>query len=159
MSRYPALTVALALAIFAITSWDAPLRAQEVPVPKLERSVCKNIQTQVDELVAVSTDTSLSDEQKVDRLSKSWVQSLSGMQERAKNDDEMSKMVAQLGQSVAKVLALAMTPGASGSKPVSGDAKMALKDLTDQVKPYFSFMKLLCPELVVPPVMTQPTGR
>jgi len=129
--------------------------AQDIPVPKLKASACQKIQEQVNEVVKVSQSSSLTDEQKVAHLSKSWAESVSAMQDKAKNDTEMGKMVSELSKTMGQVLALALVPSAQGSQDASADAQNALKDVKDQVKPYVSFMKLLCPDLILPPEVSK----
>jgi hypothetical protein len=129
--------------------------AQDIPVPKLNPSACQRIQEQVNEVVKVSQSPDFTNEQKVAQLSKSWAQSISAMQDKAKNDDEMTKLVNELGKAMGQVLALALVPSAKADKNVSADAQGAIDDVRKQVKPYVSFMKMLCPDLILPPEVSK----
>ncbi len=133
-------TVVVTLGACLGTSW-----AQDLPLPKLKPSACQKIQEQVNEVVKVSQSSAFTNEQKVAQLSKSWAQSISAMQDKAKNDQEMAKMVNDLSKAMGQVLALALVPSAKGDQQVSGDAKSALDDVRKQVKPYVSFMKVSVP--------------
>jgi hypothetical protein len=128
-------------------------QAQDLVQPKLDASVCRQVQKQVDDLVAISESASMSREEKIAALSQSWAQSIATMRNDAKKDEETAQMVKGLSDSVAKILALGLASSQQGQKDVSSDTKQALNDVNEQIKPYMSFMKILCPKLVLPPVM------
>lgn len=123
----------------------------QMPVQALDSAVCKAIQNQVDEIVAISESPSMSDMEKIDTLQKSWAQSLANMQDKAQNDQEMGKIVQELARSVGMVMTMALSGYKGMNSPVPADATKALNDLKGQIKPYVSFMKLLCPDLIMPP--------
>jgi hypothetical protein len=143
--------VVVALVLCGLTM--GPCLAQEVVKPTVDPSVCRRMQAQIDEMVSVSRDQSLTQDQKVAALTKSWAQSLSTMRDNSVKDDEMAKMVKELNDSVSKVLALALATSPAGQQGVSPQANLAMKDLTEHIKPYMSFMKMLCPDLVLPGYM------
>ena len=125
--------------------------AQNVAQLELKPSACNKIQEEVDEVIRISQSTSISNEAKVALLSKSWAQSLAAMQDTATNDDNASNMVNELSKAMGQVLALALLPAAKGDKHVSADAELAFNDIRKHVKPYVAFMKMLCPDLTLPP--------
>jgi hypothetical protein len=152
----PLTKAVVALTVISLLSGLGMSMAQEpVPVPKLKASACENIQKQVNEIVELSQSTTISDAEKVELLSKSWAQSMAAMQDKAKNDDEMAKLIAELGKAMGQVLALALVPSAEGGKAVSPDAANALNDVKKQIKPYVGFMKMLCPDLILPPEISK----
>jgi hypothetical protein len=143
------------LALLSVGLWCSPGYGQDVVKPKLDPSICKQVQTQIDDLVSISQSQAMSREEKIDALSKSWAKSLSTMQDNAKRDDEMAKMVKELSESVGKVLGLALNSPGAKQDQVSPDAHQAMDNLNEQIKPYLSFMKILCPDLIMPKVMAK----
>lgn len=141
----------MALTVLFLGSGLGARAADTIAPPTLKPSACQKIQQQVDDVVKISESQSISNEEKVAMLSKSWAESIAAMQDKAKNDDEMAKMVGDLSKAMQQVLALALVPGAQGDKDVSAGAAAALGDVKQQIKPYVAFMKMLCPNLILPP--------
>lgn len=153
MNHLRFLWLVLALAIVAVAVEGRLCRAQEVTVPRLDTSVCDKVQSQVNEIVAISESSSMTDAEKVRALSQAWKQSWNTMFERSQNDPEMAKMVKELGNTIRRVIEQGMNSPGSGNREVSDQTKQSLAALRNQIRPYLSIMKMLCPNLVMPPMV------
>ncbi|MBI5570634.1 MAG: hypothetical protein HY914_11880 [Desulfomonile tiedjei] len=132
-----------------------PCSAQEINVSQLPSDACQQLQSKINEMLAISDSTSLTDAAKVAELRKAWAETWKSMQETGKDDSEINDMVKEFSQTLNRLIAMAVASASSGNQEVSEDAKRALVDLKKQIKPYMSFMKMLCPRLVVPEVLTK----
>lgn len=155
MRRNSPTIVLLAATLLFLGSGLAAGADEELTPPTLKPSACAKIQEQVNNVAKISQSTAISDQDKISMLSKSWAESIASMQDKAKNDDEMAKMVGDLSKAMGQVLALALVPGADPTKDVSPEAKAAFGDVKKQIKPYVAFMKMLCPNLILPPEVSK----
>lgn len=111
--------------------------------------VCDNLQQQIDQLVAVSKATDLTDEQKIAKLSKSWTDSLAAMNQFSGKDDETTKLVTEMAGPLIRIVESALkTSAADGS--VSAETKRDFDKIGQLIKPYVAVMKMICPTLALP---------
>lgn len=148
---FPAVMTLVVLLIFP--SWDAGVA--QAPGTKISPEICMGVQKQIDRIVAISESTSLSDDEKIEKLTKSWSESWAAILGSAKQDPQVAAMMKVLGTSMTQLQAQTDAAGRSGEKNVSSTAKAELDKIRQQIKPYMAFMKLMCPNLVTPDVMSK----
>ncbi len=135
-------------AMFALFVADVQRCESQAPAPSQDL-VCENLQLQIDQLVAVSKATDLTDEQKIAKLAKSWADSLAAMNQFSGKDDENSKLVAEMAGPLIKIVESALkTSAADGS--VSAETKRDFDKIGQLIKPYVAVMKMICPTLALP---------
>ena len=125
--------------------------AQTTPIPG-NPDICRELQSQVNDIVSVSRSNVLSDDEKIKKLMESWGRSLASMQASSKGDPEIANIVKGFIDSITKVLSKADVSGNRGDRDVSGDTKQDLDMLRERVRPYIQIMKLQCPDLRLPEV-------
>lgn len=111
--------------------------------------VCESIQKQINQLQEISKSTSLTDEEKMSQLAKSWADSLAAMKQFSENDNDNAKLVSELVTPVAAMLASALKT-ASSDGTVSPDTKQSLDKIGELIRPYVGIMKMICPNLALP---------
>jgi hypothetical protein len=141
--------VVLAVALLAIMFPVSSLGDQSDKMT-MSPAVCEALQQQVDEVVAVGNSTTLSDEEKISRLSASIEASFATMLRTTKDSPEAAKIAQQWLKMLSQVTAAANTAKDSGTQSVTPDAKRGLDIARNRVKPYLAIMKMLCPNLKVP---------
>ena len=141
---FTALLLAAAISIAA-----APASAQQ-NVPTMSPDLCANVQAQVDQVVALGADPSLSDEEKIARLSKSWAGSFQSLLKSSKKDADVAGQVKSMANPVQQMIAQALSGARSGEKNAAPEMESRLRQLKQQVEPFMALMKVLCPNLKLP---------
>jgi hypothetical protein len=116
--------------------------------------VCENIQKQINQLLEMSKSTSLTEEEKIAQLSKSWTDSLAAMTEYAGKDNENSKLVMELITPITAMMASALKSSSRDGK-VLPEAKRDLDKVGELIRPYIGVMKMICPSLTLPESVPQ----
>jgi len=111
--------------------------------------VCENIQKQIDQLVELSKSTTLTEEEKVTQLSKSWTESVDAMNRFSGQDNENAKLVHELLTPIVTLMASALRSSPRDGS-VSPDTKRDLEKVGELVKPYMGIMKMICPGISLP---------
>ncbi len=140
-------TIVLAL-ILATAPWNAA-NGQSTR-PGIDPRKCADLQNRLDEIVAISQSSSMSEQQKMSRLSASISQSLATMINSTGNDPEAAKIAREWRETLMKVMSSADVSGRVQDTDVSADAKRGVDLIKKRIQPYIAVMKLLCPDLVVP---------
>ena len=121
----------------------------------IDPAVCSQLQSRLDEIVAISRSETMSDQEKVDRLSESWKQSMTEMLKGAGQDSEMAKVIKDLIESIAQTLVNAKSSTQSPKGDTGAEAARDLRVFMERTKPYIAIMQLLCPDLKVPDAVTK----
>jgi hypothetical protein len=121
----------------------------------IDPAVCSQLQNRLDEIVAISRSETMSDREKVARLSESWKQSMTEMLKGAGQDTEMAKVIKDMIESIAQTLTKARSSTSSPKGDTGAEAARDLRVLVERTKPYVAIMQLLCPDLKVPDVVTK----
>jgi hypothetical protein len=116
--------------------------------------VCENIQNQVNQLLAISQSSSLTQEEKIAQLSKSWGESLAAMSQFAGKDGDNSKLVTEMITPITAIIASAFKSSSTEGN-VSPETKQDLDKVGQLIAPYIGIMKKMCPNLVLPSSVPQ----
>jgi len=135
-------------AMFALFVADAQRCEGQATAPSQDL-VCENLQLQIDQLVAVSKATDLTDEQKMAKLAKSWTDSLAAMNQFSGKDDETAKLVAEMASPLMKIVESALKTTAADAS-VSAETKRDFDKIGQLIKPYVAVMRMICPNLALP---------
>lgn len=127
----------------------------QMPGPALDPSICSSMQKAIEDMIAISRSNSLTDEQKVDALMKSWEQSWNSVQGQGETSPEVAGLLKELSQSMARLMAKVLAAAHAPRKPVSPETERELDALKKQTMPFLALMKLLCPNLVIPEIVTK----
>ncbi|MCA1961926.1 MAG: hypothetical protein LDL33_14170 [Desulfomonile sp.] len=111
---------------------------------------CVELQKQIDDVVAISESTTLSEQEKLNRLGAVVTQSLFGMLGAAKDLPDAAPILKEWNEMLTRLLATAGASSASADRELSPDAQTGLDVAKNRVKPYLDVMKLICPDLQVP---------
>ena len=125
------------------------------PAPAFDPKKCDEIQQQVDQIVSIWKSSALSDEEKTAKLKESVTQSLAVMIGSSVNDTEGAKIAKEFRDAIAQLLSKADASGGKADKTVPDDAKTDLALLQERIKPYLFLMKLMCPELIIPELVSR----
>jgi DNA repair ATPase RecN len=115
---------------------------------------CDDIQNRINRVAAIA-ESSLSDDEKVSRLSEALAESIAGMQKAGQKDDEVAKAVNQYLVLIQDLLSTARASATGDDKKVSAAVKNDLQRLTILTKNYVAMMKLMCPRLALPEAMNK----
>ncbi|MDQ7785160.1 MAG: hypothetical protein RDU20_19900 [Desulfomonilaceae bacterium] len=140
-------TIVLALLTLSV-SWDCA--NGQTAQPKIDPMQCEALQSRLDEIVAVSRSTGLSEQEKMAQLSASLSQSLATMIDSTRNDPDAAKIAKEWKDMLMKVMSSADVSGRAQETDVSADAKRGVDLIKKRIQPYIAVMKLMCPDLVVP---------
>ncbi len=151
MHRY--FVAALLVGILAVATGPDMSTAQ-VPEPKADPRICEGIQNQIDHIVSLSNSPTVSDQEKVAKLKEIWSQSWEEIQKFAQDDPDLTGQLKQLRDLIAVLLFEVADPSGAGRKEVSSQAKLALAQVKDRIKPYMAAMKMMCPQLKLPPAFS-----
>ncbi|MBM4328030.1 MAG: hypothetical protein FJ118_12810 [Deltaproteobacteria bacterium] len=121
----------------------------------IDPAVCSQLQSRIDEIVSISRSETMSDREKVARLSESWSQSIAEMLKGGEQDPEMAKVIKDLIESIAQTLGKAKSTAGSPKGDSGAEAARDLRVLVERTKPYVAIMQLLCPDLKVPDAVTK----
>jgi len=120
----------------------------------MDPGLCNDLQNRINEVVAIS-DSSLSDDEKMTKLTEAVAQSMADMQKAASKDPEVESAIGQHLVLVQALMAAARTSASGNDKKVSDSVKDDLEKLKIITKNYVQMMKLMCPKLTLPDVMNK----
>ena len=120
----------------------------------MDPKLCDGLQERINRIVAIS-ESSITDEEKVEKLSEAVAESIAGMQKSGSKDAEVAKTANQYLVLMKGLLAAARASAAAGDKKVSTSAKEDLQKLIILTKVYVSMVKVMCPKLTVPDAMNK----
>jgi hypothetical protein len=120
----------------------------------MDPKLCDGLQERIDRILAIS-ESSISDEEKVEKLSEAVAESIAGMQKSGSKDTEVAKAANQYLVLMKGLLAAARQSAAAGEKKVSSTAKEDLQKLIILTKVYVSMMKMMCPKFTLPDAMNK----
>lgn len=115
---------------------------------------CDDLQNQINRVTSIS-ESSLSDDEKVSKLSEALAESIAAMQKSAQKDAEVEKAVNQYLLLIRDLLSAARASATGDHKNVSASVKNDLQRLTILTKNYVAMMKLMCPRLTLPEAMNK----
>jgi hypothetical protein len=115
---------------------------------------CDDIQNRINQIVAIY-ESSLSDNEKIASLTEAVAQSVEEMQQAASKDPEVATAGNQYLVLIQELLAAARKSASGDDKKVSDAIKDDLQKLKIMTKDYVQMMKLMCPKLALPDVMTK----
>ena len=117
-------------------------------------ATCDAVQKQIDEVMAVYQ-SGLSDEQKIASLSQLWSQTATSMRKSGEADSEVAATGNQYLLMMNELVAMAKHSSGGSNKNVSAEAMNSLRKLKALTQNYVKMMKVMCPKLVLPPIMNQ----
>lgn len=141
------LVMTLALSV-PLMSWDAAWAQAERP--RIDPRKCSELQRQMDEIVAISRSTTMSEKEKMTKLTTSLAQSLKTMISSTAKDPDAAKIAREWKETLMGIMSSADVSGRAQGKDVPADAKRGVDIIRKRIQPYIAVMKLLCPNLVVP---------
>jgi hypothetical protein len=115
---------------------------------------CDDVQNRINQVVAIY-ESPLSDDEKMARLTEAVAQSMAEMQQAGSKDPEVATAGNQYVLLIQELLAAARKSASGDDKKVSDAVKDDLQKLKIMTKDYVQMMKLMCPKLVLPDVMTK----
>jgi hypothetical protein len=115
---------------------------------------CDDVQNRINQVVAIY-ESALSDDEKMARLTEAVAQSMAEMQQAGSKDPEVATAGNQYVLLIQELLAAARKSASGDDKKVSDAVKDDLQKLKIMTKDYVQMMKLMCPKLVLPDVMTK----
>jgi hypothetical protein len=115
---------------------------------------CDDVQNRINQVVAIY-ESPLSDDEKMARLTEAVAQSMAEMQHAGSKDPEVATAGNQYVLLIQELLAAARKSASGDDKKVSDAVKDDLQKLKIMTKDYVQMMKLMCPKLVLPDVMTK----
>jgi hypothetical protein len=115
---------------------------------------CEGLQNRINQIVAIY-ESPLSDDEKMAQLTEILAQSVAEMQQAGSKDPEVATAGNQYVLLIQELLAAARKSAAGGDKKVSDAVKDDLQKLKIMTKDYMQMMKLMCPKLALPDVMTK----
>jgi len=142
------------LALVTLVWWHDVGRSQ-TPAPTIDPSVCAGLQQAMNDMVAVSLSDSLTDEQKIEALAKAWNKAWRGLQSQGETTADAAAVLKGLGQAMAQLMAKALSASQSPRDPVSPQLERELNELKQRTMPFVALMKLICPDLVLPEILTK----
>ncbi len=118
----------------------------------MDPKLCEALQERINRIVAIA-DSSLTDEDKVNKLSEAVAESIGGMQTAGSKDPEVANAASQYLVLMKDIITAARSSTAKGDNKVSASAKEDLQKLLIITKTYMSMMKIMCPKLTLPDTM------
>jgi hypothetical protein len=115
---------------------------------------CDDLQNQVNRVTSIS-ESSMSDDEKVSKLSEALAEAMAGMQKSAQKDAEVEKAVSQYRVLIQDLISAAKASATGDDKKVSAAVKNDLQRLTILTKNYVAMMRFMCPRLTLPEAMTK----
>jgi hypothetical protein len=115
---------------------------------------CDDVQNRINQIVAIY-ESPLSDDEKMTKLTEAVAQSVTEMQQAASKDPEVAAAGNQYVLLIQELLAAARKSASGDDKKVSDAVKDDLQKLKIMTKDYVQMMKLMCPKLALPDVMTK----
>jgi hypothetical protein len=118
----------------------------------MDPKLCGELQERIDKIVAIS-DSSLTDQEKMDKLSETVAESIAGMQNAGSKDAEVANAASQYLVLMKDIMTAARSSAAKGDNKVSASTKEDLQKLLVITKTYMAMMKIMCPKLALPDTM------
>jgi hypothetical protein len=115
----------------------------------MDPKLCDGLQERINRIVAIS-ESSISDEEKLEKLSEAVAESILGMEKSGSKDAEVAKAAKQYLVLIKGLLATARASTAADNKEVSSKAREDLQKLIILTKTYVAMMKVMCPKLKLP---------
>ncbi len=115
---------------------------------------CDGLQERINRIVAISQ-SSMTDEEKVEKLSEAVAESIAGMENSGAKDAEVANAAKQYLVVMKGLIAAARESAAADGKKVSVAAKEDLQKLIIMTKTYVAMMKVMCPKLTLPDTMNK----
>jgi hypothetical protein len=120
----------------------------------MDPKLCEDLQERINKIVAIS-DSSLTDQEKVDKLSETVAESIAGMQTAGSKDAEVANAANQYLVLMKDIMSAARSSAAKGDSKVSAATKEDLQKLLVITKTYMAMMKIMCPKLALPDTMNK----
>jgi len=120
----------------------------------MDPKLCDGLQERINRIVAIS-ESSITDEEKVEKLSEAVAESIAGMQKSGSKDAEVAKAANQYLVLMKGLIAAVRASVGTGDKKVSASAKEDLQKLIILTKTYVAMMKIMCPKLTLPDTMNK----
>jgi len=120
----------------------------------MDPKLCEDLQERVNKIVAIS-DSSLTDQEKVDKLSETVAESIAGMQTAGSKDAEVANAANQYLVLMKDIMTAARSSAAKGDNKVLASTKEDLQKLLLITKTYMAMMKIMCPKLTLPDTMNK----
>ena len=120
----------------------------------MDPKLCEDLQERINKIVAIS-DSSLTDQEKVDKLSETVAESMAGMQTAGSKDAEVANAANQYLVLMKDIMSAARSSAAKGDSKVSAATKEDLQKLLTITKTYMAMMKIMCPKLALPDTMNK----
>ena len=120
----------------------------------MDPKLCDGLQERINRIVAISQ-ASITDEEKVEKLSEAVAESIAGMEKSSSKDDEVAKAANQYLVLMKGLIAAARASAGTDDKKVSATAKEDLQKLIIMTKTYVAMMKVMCPKLTLPDTMNK----
>ena len=115
---------------------------------------CDDVQNRINQIMAIY-ESPLSDDEKMAKLTEAVAQSMAEMQQAGSKDPEVATAGNQYVLLIQELLAAARKSASGDDKKVSDAVKDDLQKLKIMTKDYVQMVKLMCPKLALPDVMTK----
>ncbi|MBI4965342.1 MAG: hypothetical protein HY913_18845 [Desulfomonile tiedjei] len=119
----------------------------------MDPALCEGLQNQIDKVVNIAH-SAASEDEKVSQLTEALAESLKNMRESGTKDPEVDRIVKQYLTIIEGLLATARDSWRAGDKQIPADAKNEMEKLKIMTGTYLSMMRIMCPKLKLPDVMT-----
>lgn len=120
----------------------------------MDPSLCDGLQAQIDKVVNIYR-SAAPDDEKVSQLTETLAESLRNMRESGQKDPEVDRLVKQYLTIIEGLLASARDSFKAGVKQLPPDTKDELQKLKILTGTYMSMMKMMCPKLTLPDLMSK----
>ena len=120
----------------------------------MDPKLCEDLQERINKIVAIS-DSSLTDQEKIDKLSETVAESMAGMQTAGSKDAEVANAANQYLVLMKDIMTAARSSAAKGDNKISASTKEDLQKLLTITKTYMAMMKIMCPKLALPETMNK----
>ncbi len=120
----------------------------------MDPAKCDAVQKQINQVMAVYQ-SNLTDDEKVASLTQLWSKSAAAMEKSTSDDPDVASTANQYLVMMKELVAMAKDSPNDSDKNVSAAAANSLKKLKTLTQNYVKMMKVMCPKLVLPPLMNQ----
>ena len=120
----------------------------------MDPKLCDGLQERINRIVEISQ-SSMTDEEKVEKLSEAVAESIAGMEKSGSKDAEVAKAASQYLVLMKGLIAAVRASAGADDKKVSASAKEDLQKLIVLTKTYVAMMKVMCPKLTLPDTMNK----
>jgi hypothetical protein len=130
-----------------------------MPKPPIGPEVCEAVQAQINAIVDLGRSPNLTEEQKMEKLSASWAESMAKLRKAGERDEDAEKIAESMNATMMDLLVKGTAASDQDKKSAKGDADAALNVALERIKPYVAMMKMMCPNLKVPDLKNLGSGR